>query len=47
MHDENEHIPKFIIEDMLNYDKKPLDEWSDGLDRIYSRFCSNFDRFLI
>lgn len=47
VHDENEHVPKFMIEDMLNYDEKLLDKWSYGLDRTYPRFCPNFDRSLV
>lgn len=47
VHDENEHIPQFIIEDMLNYDDNLLDKWSYGLDRTYPRFCPDFDRSLV
>lgn len=47
VHDENEHTPQFIIEDMLNYDGNLLDKWSYGLDRTYPRFCPNFDRSLV
>nr|AIA14467.1 Unknown Function [uncultured bacterium] len=47
VHDENEHIPKFMIENMLNYDEQLLDKWSYGLDRTHQRFCPNFDRALV
>src|SRR5580692_1605690 len=47
VHDENEHTPKFMIEDMLDYDEKLLDKWAYGLDRTYPRFCPNFDRSLV
>ena len=44
VHNENEHVPQFIIEDMKHYDENLLDKWSYGLDRTYPRFCPNFDR---
>lgn len=47
VHDDSEHIPKFMVEDMLHYDEKLLDKWAYGLDRTYPRFCPNFDRSLV
>ena len=44
VHTANEYLSEFLIEDMLNYDEKLLDKWSYGLDRVYPRFCPNFDR---
>lgn len=43
-HTDQKYLDKFLIEDMLNYDEKLLDKWSYGLDRIYPRFCPDFNR---
>lgn len=34
----------FVLEDMYEYDHQLLEKWSYGLDRIYPRYCPNFDR---
>lgn len=38
------YTEKFLIEDMVTYDHERLEKWSYGLDRIYPRFCPNFDK---
>lgn len=47
IHTDNEYLDTFLIEDMLNYDEKLLDKWSYGLDRVYPRFCPDFNRQLV
>ena len=44
VHDDNVHLPKFIIDDMIDYDRATLEKWSYGLDRTYPRFCPNWDK---
>lgn len=47
IHTENVYKPKFLIEDMLNYDEALLEKWSYGLNRKYPRFCPHFDREVV
>lgn len=43
VHDERHYDAKFKIEDMRIYDYQLLDERSYGLERVYPRFCPNFN----
>ena len=44
IHTDNLYLPKFLIEDMTDYDECVLEKWSYGLDRAYPRFCPDFNR---
>lgn len=43
VHDESHYAAQFTIEDMKVYDYALLDKRSYGLDRVYPRFCPNFN----
>ena len=43
VHTEEKYRDKFEIEDMIVYDRALLEERSYGLDRIYPRYCPNFN----
>ena len=44
VHTDQIHRPKFVIDDMLDYEHSTLEKWSYGLDRTYPRFCPNWDK---
>lgn len=44
IHSDNEHLNKFLIDEMIDYDEQLLEKWSYGLDRAYPRFCPDFKR---
>lgn len=44
VHSDSFYEKKFIIEDMLHYDHDRLEKWSYGLDRVYPRFCPDFNK---
>ncbi len=43
IHDETHYDSRFKIEDMKVYDLKLLEQRSHGLERVYPRYCPNFD----
>lgn len=43
VHDDSKYS-EFVIEDMVTFDLKLLDERSYGLEREYPRYCKNFSR---
>ncbi|OYW71266.1 MAG: hypothetical protein B7Z24_02630 [Pseudomonadales bacterium 32-42-5] len=47
IHNDDEYIEKFIIDEMLQYDEELLEKWSYGLNRIYPRFCPNFNKKVV
>ena len=47
VHTDNQYRDKFLIEDMFDYDEKLLNKWSYGLDRVYPRFCPDFNRQVV
>lgn len=44
IHNESTYSNKFLIDDMLEYDRDKLEKWSYGLDRIYPQFCPNYNK---
>jgi hypothetical protein len=44
IHSDNTYLPKYLIDEMMVFDRDTLEKWSYGLDRTYPRFCPDFDK---
>lgn len=44
IHSDETHLPKFVIDDMTDYDHATLEKWSYGLNRTYPRFCPDWNK---
>lgn len=44
IHQDSDYGENYYIEEMIEYDHALLEKWSYGLDRVYPRYCPNFDK---
>ncbi|HAU0495579.1 TPA: AAA family ATPase [Legionella pneumophila] len=44
IHRDSDYGENYYIEEMIEYDHGLLEKWSYGLDRVYPRYCPNFDK---
>lgn len=44
IHQDSDYGENYYIEEMIEYNHALLEKWSYGLDRVYPRYCPNFDK---